>query len=206
MVQAVPEKKQIYQFQIATIYENLKNIDQALDVYNKILETNPNHLDSCRALQRLYKEQKKAKLYVGIVKKLLDLVAGIQDKIELRLALAIFYQKKQPENMEKHLLEILQLQPNHQDALCRLKELYLQNERWSDVAQICIHEVQFLCLDGNSLFQKYLEIAKLYQNKIEDVEKSVEYYEKSLILQPKNLEILETLEKLYEESKNFENL
>ncbi len=183
-------------YQAATLEEEvLDRKENAIGVYLKILEIDPEDLRSIDALVNLYLGLSRWEELLGVYSRKADLVIDTEEKK------LIFYQVGAVHERELHDVSraidtyqrVLELDPDDLTALGRLDVLYQTAENWQELLSVLTHEAE-LTADPNEAVSYQYRIAELYEKHLEDVERAVELYRDILGIVPDHGPTLQALE------------
>jgi tetratricopeptide (TPR) repeat protein len=183
-------------YQAATLEEEvLDRKENAIGVYLKILEIDPEDLRSIDALINLYLGLSRWEELLGVYSRKADLVIDTEEKK------LIFYQvgavhERELSDVSRAIdtyQRVLELDPDDLTALGRLDVLYQTAQNWQELLSVLTHEAE-LTADPNEAVSYQYRIAELYEKHLEDVERAVELYRDILGIVPDHGPTLSALE------------
>ncbi|WP_372365294.1 tetratricopeptide repeat protein [Candidatus Uabimicrobium sp. HlEnr_7] len=194
--------------EIAEIYrDRLSDINQAIDTYDKVLSIDNKNVPCLKEVAFLYRQQKNWEKYQEIQQRRITVSSNLKEIIEFRFSLCELYRAKQDaKNLERELREILKIDINNSVAIQQLEKLYHGQGDFKSYIEIRNLQTEAMQWSTSVLFQRYYEVASLYLSKLKDIEKAIFYFEKARHLEPNNWDVLCHLEKLYTETKQYEEL
>ncbi|MCA9595363.1 MAG: tetratricopeptide repeat protein [Myxococcales bacterium] len=183
-------------YQAAALEEELlERKENAIGVYLKILEIDPEDLRSIDALINLYLGLSRWEELLGVYGKKADLVIDIEEKK------LIFYQvgavfERELSDVTRAIdtyQRVLELDPDDLTALGRLDVLYQAAENWQELLSVLTHEAELTADPAEAVSYQY-RIAELYERHLDDVERAVELYRDILGIIPDHAPTLTALE------------
>jgi tetratricopeptide (TPR) repeat protein len=193
-----PEDKKEALYQAALIEEEvLERRDDAVKVYLKILEGDPEDLRSVDALVKLYLGLSRWEDLLNVYTTKADLVADVDEKKR------IFYQvgavfEHELGKVDKAIdtyERVLELDPDDLTALGRLDVLYQTAQNWQELLNVLTHEAE-LCEDADESISYQYRIAELYETHLDDVPRAIELYREILAREPSHAPTLKAIEGL----------
>ncbi|HMJ56028.1 MAG TPA: tetratricopeptide repeat protein [Polyangiaceae bacterium] len=193
-----PEDKKEALYQAALIEEEvLERREEAVKVYLKILEGDPEDLRSVDALVKLYLGLSRWEDLLNVYTTKADLVADVDEKKR------IFYQvgavfEHELGKVDKAIdtyERVLELDPDDLTALGRLDVLYQTAKNWQELLNVLTHEAE-LCEDADESISYQYRIAELYETRLDDVPRALELYREILAREPSHAPTLKAIEGL----------
>jgi tetratricopeptide (TPR) repeat protein len=136
---------------------------------------------------------------VRVLESQLDVVATERERIGLLLQLARPARGALPQGRPRRarLEQVLEIDPNHEQAYFALERNYRKLRQWHDLINAYERHVT-ATTDRKTKAELYGAIAQVFADEIEDVEKAIDAYRNIVDLEETNLPALEALSKLYE--------
>ncbi|HMI87746.1 MAG TPA: tetratricopeptide repeat protein [Polyangiaceae bacterium] len=193
-----PEEKKEALYQAALIEEEvLERREDAVKVYLKILEGDPEDLRSVDALVKLYLGLSRWEDLLNVYTTKADLVADVDEKKR------IFYQvgavfEHELGKVDKAIdtyERVLELDPDDLTALGRLDVLYQTAQNWPELLNVLTHEAE-LCQDADESISYQYRIAELYETRLDDVPRALELYREILARESSHAPTLKAIEGL----------
>ncbi len=199
------EKAEESFLEMAFLYlQRLENTEKALESFEKVFSLNSRNLTAIRSLAALYQSREEWEKYIQSVLRQIELSIENKERITLHLSLCSVYKNlKMQDEEERHFGEILKIEPDHRVAFESLKSLYESQPRWDKLLSLLEKEVQVFPLKSEELFSLYHNIAKIAEEKVQNREKAVQYYEKARHLYPNEESSLSELQRMYEIQKDY---
>ncbi len=185
---------------IARLYEDaMDNHASAFDTYARAVVFDSANQDSLSSLERLAtivtRWPNVASLYDAELEKLTEAPDRL---VELGLRVAAIYetQLEDVENAIGRYRKVLESDPENQTAIKALDRLFLQTERWPDLAAILAREAEIGQTPDEILELKY-RLGQVYQTRIGDLDQAIAAYRDVLNAAPEHTATLEALEALF---------
>ncbi|MEB2322623.1 MAG: tetratricopeptide repeat protein, partial [Sorangiineae bacterium] len=183
-------------YQAATLEEELLDRkENAIGVYQKILELDAEDLRSIDALISLYLGLSRWEELLGIYGKKADLVFDNEEKKLIYYQVGAVHERelKDVRRAIDTYQKVLELDPDDLTALGRLDVLYQAAGNWQELLSVLTHEAELTADPAEAVSYQY-RIAELYEKHLEDVDRSVELYRDILGIQPDHGPTLQALE------------
>lgn len=185
-------------YQSAQLEEDvLERPDQAIAVYEKVLEIDSEDARSVDALVNLLLGLSRWEALLSAYSKKVDIVLDPDEKKQVLYEVGAVYERELG-NVERAIdtyQRILELDPDDLTALGRLDVLYQSAENWPELLSILTREAELTADPEESVSFQY-RVASLYESRLSDVERAVELYRELLVIQPDHAPTLESLERL----------
>lgn len=183
-------------YQAATLEEEvLERRENAIGVYMKILEIDPEDLRSIDALINLYLGLARWEELLGVYSKKADLVIDPEEKKLIFYQVGAVYERELGDVSRAidTYQRVLELDPDDLAALGRLDVLYQAAENWQELLSVLTHEAELTSDPAEAVSYQY-RIAELYERHLDDVDRAVELYRDILNIQPDHTPTLQALE------------
>jgi tetratricopeptide (TPR) repeat protein len=186
--------------QVAEAYEEQFNDSAAaIENYEKAAELSPSDLKALRGLERLYTQEGRYRDLVGILEREYEVVATERERIDILMRLAQMWEQefRKPDNAAERLEQVLDIDPLHDDALCRLEQLYRTMQRWDDLVRTYDRHASATA-DTAERVRIFRELGEVYATYKDDIEQAIDSYLNALSLNDQDVFSLQALGKLYE--------
>ena len=186
--------------QVAEAYEErFDDKAAATENFEKASELAPSDLTALRGLERLYAQAKRYQDLVGILEREYEVVATERERIDILMRLAGMWEVefRKPENAVERLEQVLDIDPLHDEALCKLEELYRLTQRWDDLVRTYDRHASATS-DPEERVRIFRELGEVYAVHKDDVEQAIDSYLNALNLNESDVLSLQALTKLYE--------
>jgi tetratricopeptide (TPR) repeat protein len=193
-----PQDKKDALFQAAAIEEDvLEQPEEAILVYNKVLELDGDDLRALDALIKRYLGLSRWVDLLAVYARKADLIVDPDEKKRIFYQVGAVYERELadvPRAIDTYQ-KILELDPDDLQALSRLDVLYEQAQNWPELLSVLTHESE-MCTEPAEAIGFQYRIAELYEKRLEDVARSIELYRDILGQQPDHEPTLAALEGL----------
>jgi tetratricopeptide (TPR) repeat protein len=186
-----------------------QNADKAIEIWRGLLRLRHHLPEAVEALRRLYTRTEKWNALLELLKDDLDAVppAKVDEKVNRYLEIVAIYRDRL--NLDVMVvntyLSILNLRPDHPQALEALAARYEAQGRWSDLIQILGRQAEA----ATALPQRvalYRRIASLWADKLGKHQNAVASLEKILDADPTDAETSGRLKDLYARGRSWRQL
>ncbi len=185
---------------IAGLFEmSLGEPQRAAVVYREVLDVDPASVSAMRGLARVYETLGQWQELVAVLEQELEAVNTERERIELLMHLAKLHEEHflKPDIAAQRLEQVLEIDPNHEDAYFALERSYRKLRQWNDL--IAAYERHISATnDRSTKIDLYAAIAGTYADEIEDNERAIDAYRNIVDLDESNIEALDALAKLYD--------
>ncbi len=203
-----PEDKIPVLEEMIEVYRDRLKLDvMVVNAYNQILTIQPDNLGAADALASQYEAMKRWPDLIALLRKKAAVVESADDKIELHKRVANLLLEKFSNQTDaiKAYEAILELDPDHSEALGFVKQMYEKRRDWEKLIAANQREIDKL-KDPDERKARRIEVAKLASEKMKKASVSIDLWQKVLADDAQNLEALGELEKLYEREKAWSEL
>ncbi|MFZ1864320.1 MAG: tetratricopeptide repeat protein [Polyangiales bacterium] len=186
--------------QVAEAYEErFDDTRAAIENYEKAAELAPSDLRALRGLERLYQQEGRYQDLVGILEREYEVVATERERIEILTRLSEMWEQefRKPDNAADRLEQVLDIDPLHDEALCRLEQLYRTMQRWDDLVRTYDRHASATA-DAEERLRIFRELGEVYGTYKNEVEQAIDSYLNALNLNDRDVISLRALSKLYE--------
>ena len=183
-------------FQAASIEEDvLERHDNAIAVYNKALELDPEDLRAVDALIKLYLGLSRWQDLLAVYTKKVDLVNDPDEKKQIYYQIGAVYERELgdvPSAIDTYQ-RVLEIDPDDLQALGRLDVLYQTAQNWPELLSVLQREAELASDPAEGISYQY-RIAELYEKRLDDVTRAIELYRDLLQQQMDHAPTLAALE------------
>jgi len=191
---------------MAELYHNrLGMVDQATQLYLKVLDLTPENIAVVDTLQEIYIANKAWRDLVSLLDRLKAQLAGAELRaVNLRLASIYIERLNEPEKGEQYAWEVLNSSALP-DELSRLEALFRNSSSYKLYLAVLENQAA-VSDDSNTLIAINFRMADIWAAKLNDIAKARECYEKILAVDPVNLQAAELIEPIYAEMGEWNRL
>jgi tetratricopeptide (TPR) repeat protein len=207
---------------------HLDEPERAINFYRSVIEEEPTHAKAKQALESLLQEDEMLALQAAEILEDIYVTENDWDKLTGLFVLRAGY-SVDPHEKVNLFLKIAQIkeddlgeplaafgfygqalreatsEPELPEILAHLQRLASLESKWKEMVELYIKVGEDI-VDPKIQEQMYLLLADVSRDELDDLETSQRYYEKVLENDPENGHALDALERVYEESKNWEAL
>ena len=195
MLQAPDERKQLG-FKAAQIYEEvLESPDQAIAVFNRLLEIDDTDVPVLENLERLYLRLERWDDLKHIYSRRAELAQTPGEKKERLYVLGQVYDRElnDPERAIEVYNSVLDIDPDDYEASQALERLYAATERWDDLMAV-LERQRELSPSSAEVVAVLARIGALWREKLKAPARAVEAYRNVLDMDPTHEPTLAALE------------
>jgi len=201
-VPALTDKHDIAQtkLRIASLYEtNLNDPVRAAQVYREVVDLDVSNLAGLRGLARVHEVLNQWPDLVKVLEAELDVVQTERERIDILMQLAKLQEEQflKADIAAQRLEQVLEIDPNHEEAYFALERAYRKLRQWLDLVNTYDRHVA-ATLERKTKVEIYGAIAQVYAEEVEDNERAIDAYKNIVDLDENNVPALEALAKLYD--------
>ena len=161
-------------------------------------------------IQELERLARETSLYSEVVARYNDVLALVEDERDAfdlhRYAGRLLADElDEPDEAISHFQRALVMNPESEQLLERLENLYRRVASWPELAQT-LHARIELSGDPDEKMQLWRKLGEVYEGQLSDIDQAVASYEQILLLDETDLLALEALERIYETYGRWEDL
>ena len=179
------ERKSLF-FRAAQIYEDvLENLDEAIRVYQLVLDIDDTDTTAIEALERLYFRLERWENLKEVFTRKVELAEEVEDKKAILYRLGTLYveQLADVDRAIETFQSVVDLDADDLTAIRSLDNLYQQAARWYDLLQVLERQVELAGPSPDAVNLKH-RIGKLWEHELGDLTRSVETYREVLYTDP----------------------
>jgi len=198
-------KVQLYHEMARVFEENLSDLNRAVSSLEAAIEVDPKHLETLTELERLYEATESWRNELNVLGRQLELLrdAGELHRVHFKMGAIQEEKTNDPAGATASYVKAHDLQPQHLETLNALERLY---DKAGDASRLVRVLEEKAVLLPDERIRLYMWIGRLWDEKLGDPQKAIASYRRVIDLDPKHLEALGALEKLYEKTGDWENL
>ena len=186
--------------------DRVKRTDYALACFNQAIAANPGSDEALEGAGSIYRKAQQWPELVGTLLKRADAQGQAAKARDLRAEAADIAESKLDERTKSRELveKVLSEDAAHETASRVLERLLLRAEDWAGVAKLLERKAD--AQSGEKRAESYCEIAEVYEDRLSDVGKAADWFEKALTADARNMAALKGLERLYAREGKTEGL
>ena len=180
------------------LQEQLDDAMRATEIYERVLERDPNHTRALSALAKLYEAEGDWDKVAEVLHQAAQTSGGGEDAAEVHYRLAVL-NESHLNDMAKALNSLqtaVSLYPSHRKANERLVELCRESGDAQGLLDALIRQESAVTSDGER-FEKLMEIVEVQAESLQDLSGSVTTLEKAYQLDQSNIDLLLKLSDAY---------
>ncbi|MCP4675420.1 MAG: tetratricopeptide repeat protein [Deltaproteobacteria bacterium] len=172
--------------------------DKAAERYEQVLDIDPTHIESLEALERLYRQIGQWQDLIGTLERHIDALPERSQRVEYYKQIAEVYSTEidDPERAIDAYTEILDIEPENEDALDQLARLQTKKEDWS-AAHDMLQRLAETVADPDRKIDLYFRLGKLNEENLMNRGVAVEHFRSALDVEPGHLPSLAALRKIH---------
>jgi tetratricopeptide (TPR) repeat protein len=195
--------------EVAGLYAGpLADEARAVTAWREVLDFDPSDLDARVALESLFERASRWRDLEDALRGRLDVAVSVEERVSTRLRLADIAEQRlhSAESAVEYLREIVDEVPEHPAAGAGLERLYASLTRWSDLADLLERRLDHAVSMGDSATEltTLVRIGELHEQRMNDVDRAIELYERVLDRQPEHSGALAAVARLAETSGDFD--
>src|SRR6185312_14070036 len=174
---------------------------RAAQTYREVIESEPTNLQGLRGLARVYEALEQWPELVKILEAELEVVTTERERIDILMQLAHIHEEqfRKPDIAATRLEQVLEIDPNHEEAYFALERCYRKMRTWPELINVYERHIS-ATLDRKTKVDLYGAIAQVYAHEIEAPDTPIAAYRNILDLGDTNLPALVALAKLYDKA------
>ncbi len=199
--------------------QKLRRPGVATDLWEKVLESDPQNIEAMENLETFYKREKKWEELAGVCEKHVDLIDDAEQCGKLCLEMGVLFSDRL--NDTKRAIQawkkLLTFDPENRRAQDSLKKLYIADKAWDELEAfyaeqdkweeyIRVLDRQVPQEEPETQISLLFKVATLWLEKMEKPERAVGSYEKILKIDEKNLAAAEALIPIFSAANNNKKL
>jgi tetratricopeptide (TPR) repeat protein len=194
--------------EMVPIYRDHLSLDvMVINTYNAILQHVPDDAEALDALARTYEGLGRWNDLIQVLTRQADLERDVARKVELYMRVAnLWIDRFANYNQATRPLEqVFEIDPNHREALSKLKDIYAKKRSWKPLFDVLRRETD-LASDPSVRHQNLIELAKLATERLHSNAEAIALWRQVLEGDPSTPGALDALEKLAEREKDWPTL
>ncbi len=190
--------------ELAAAYrDHFSDVDKAIVCFEEVLAHEPQNLAALRGIEPLYEKRERWQDLPRVLEAQLEAVRTEKERISILLKLARLFEVEfvKPERAAARLEQVLDIDPNHLEALTGLSRIYRTLQRWDDVISTYERHVSATPERADKI-AIYKALGDIYAKEIKDYGRAIDTYSNVTNLDEGNIEALEALARLFEKTED----
>ncbi|MFB6262605.1 MAG: hypothetical protein ABEL76_03105, partial [Bradymonadaceae bacterium] len=181
--------------------------ERAAPLLEEVAELFPSDLETLERLETIYRQLEDWDSLVETLRGRADREPDVDDQKELLYQAGEVADEflDRPEQAVDVYREVLGLDPEDRRAIDRLEQLYTRLERWTDLLEIYQRKLK-LVEDDQSRQDLLHAVGPLYEEELDQPYEAIDAYRSILDIDSEDLEAVEHLAELYEETEQWHEL
>ncbi|MCL2324932.1 MAG: hypothetical protein FWC40_00290 [Proteobacteria bacterium] len=191
----------------AVLFEMLSDPAAAIEVYEEILNIEPSYWDALVALEGIHQSREDWAALYDIFEKESAASNDDEQRVELwgKMAQLASEILNKPDDAVDLWYQVIGVLGDNLVALQNLEVLFIRAERWADATDVIERQVP-LCTDTADCLETYRKLGRIFRDKLEDNERSLDYWRNAHSTDPSDLETLRAIEALDEVLEDKDDL
>ena len=201
-----PAQRKQRHFELAQCALQLHKENKAEEQFRHAYQYDSTHFPTLNGLAEIYLRQER---WEDAFNFLQNILIHYNDKLDTEERMAVlFKQGKAKFNLGDHmraldvLTRVLESEPSHLEALTLIIKTYEQREKWPEAVAYRQRRAE-LTTNNEGRFEEMMEIAELYELKLNQPQEAIRVYEKALELNEGSKRIFGKLLPLYEQVEDW---
>ncbi|MHC5038888.1 MAG: tetratricopeptide repeat protein, partial [Planctomycetota bacterium] len=194
-------------FHLADLLLTLGGHAEAADILESLNQEDPTDAEVVRLLETALEAAEDPDRKAAFLSERIRQIENFEEKLATILELGALYRDK-VNNLHKAITafeDALAIDPANEEALDAMEHIFMESERWSDLADVLERRAAF-ALDNEATSTLYLRMGEIWGEKAGDLVAAASSLEKASALDPENVAIMAKLEETYTGLRDTENL
>lgn len=187
--------------------DEIMDLDGAVAAWNQVRALDPSSFEPYDALERLYQETARFEECVALLLEKLALIDDDNRKVELLGTVATIQEESMNNwrDAAQSRQQILVLDPHSMEQYSRIAEMYEMNEEWESLAELLTRRLE-VEEDELEITNTLKRVAEIYEENLQRDDAALDALKKALLMDPGNVELLDSAERLAERSELWQDL
>ncbi|MCA9537317.1 MAG: tetratricopeptide repeat protein [Myxococcales bacterium] len=207
LVADADEAKASWEKMARILERQLGQPDAAIDAYRQVLMIDASDLESLQALENLYTLRMRWQELIDVLVGQTAVLTEPQEIVDKYLQVGELWETRlnSPERAIEAFRQALSVDDRCVDAMRSLERLYAQQDMWVDLLDVL---ELMLAVVGTPEEQKhiYRRIAEIQEHQLKDPYATIEAYGKLMVVDPRDLQAVQALDRLYREAERWDDL
>lgn len=190
-----------------TYHQRLSLSKEAFHTYTEALKANPQDTELTSKLESLARQIGNWKEMIALYRNTLEQSENEGDQSALLTRIGEIYSREMGDwdSARKAYEEAIEKHPNL-DAYNALQQIYRRSEQWVELAELLEQKSSLQQLPVPDKIVVLADLAWVRERQIDDLDGAAQAFEQILALDPAHVSALESLERIYKQSENWEAL
>ena len=186
------------------LMDGVENQERAVWALQKVIAIDPVHAAAFDRLCDLLAEQKQIADLVVLIQRRLEVEPIQEQKVELWMRLALLNKEELKDAVQARrcLYALLELEPNHLNAVSMLADIAWERAEWSEAAEM-LTLMSRLEQDSRALRTVYAKLGAIYSDKIPNDDWAIRAFQRALSYAPHDEAALVRLAELGEKTSDW---
>ncbi|MEZ4475556.1 MAG: hypothetical protein R3F60_33125, partial [bacterium] len=206
--EAEADKAQLFASQANLASQFLARPEDAIDLWNQVLELQGEDANALMALETLYQDQQSWRELVDVCERQVNLVENdVQRELQLYAKLGRVWGDylEREANALENWGRVLDRDPHNQEALWAVKDLYERTDEQAKVAETNHRLLDLIDGADPRRAELYRQLGRLYQEALESPQRAIDAFNQLLAIEPQDAEAIDCLEELYTQAEDWQN-
>ena len=183
------------------------NPTRAIELYNEILELSPGDVQATRALTSLYDRAGDYQQVIALLRDQYERSRSHTEQVALlrRMAELWHHELEMPDEAVWACEQILDHNASDREALARLQQILEEEHRWVDLLSALDRELRHAA-NKEARSKLLRRMARIAERELGDDLRAAKFWGELLELEPTNLEVVDRVIGVFEDSGRFEEL
>ena len=216
------EARRLYKEIAELAAKKLGDNREGIQVWNQVLEQDPNDAEALTELANLYQREKRWPALAEVLHRQVEQADDAARTLELLTALGEIYTRHLDDSAVDGAIEVwkrvLELEPESTKANNVLRDLFVKQQRWSDLEQLFESRAEIRELaetltaaadksdDAALKTQLYTNVGQIYRDRLSNPDQAIKVYERVLAIDPSNVDVAQALSPLYQDGAKWARL
>lgn len=168
--------------------EGARDVTAAIDAYQKLLELQPEHREALDALARIYESTEKWNEFIEVTRRQIKITTDRPAKALMFFRCGSVMEAKfsREDDAIRYYDQAIKASASCLPAVHGLRDIYLRRKDWPRVIESLELEVK-LWQDDKERAGVFAQIGKIYDERLEDAERAMHFYESAITVDPECL-------------------
>jgi golgin subfamily B member 1 len=188
-----------------TYFQKLEDYAKAQNAYQQVLELDPTEERAVDALQALYGESGEWEKLIEILAVRASIHPEEDGALKLISGELLETRLENPMGAAEIYEELVTYDPSATEAFERLERIYTEAEVWDRLVET-YERILSYTMDEDARIELLRKLALLNETAVGNGEAAADYYQQILDVRPEEVEVITSLERLYEENDRWDDL